>query len=231
MRGKVLAIATMLLVSGMMHSLPLLGAERSPGRHLVVIDAAHGGTDKGVKISEKEYEKDVTLKIALIMKDELAKTGNIQMQLTRLSDVDMSIAQRVKAVQNVKAHLFISLHVNAGFGKDAAGYEVYFPGFQGDKAQGSSTADILSDMTKNKYLNDSVALAQTIMGNLQKIFPRKGRGLRGVPIPVLEGLALPAVVVELGFSTNKEDRAILIDDKGCRAIAQALSRSVKEFFP
>lgn len=85
-------------------------------------------------------------------------------------------------------------------------------------------------MAKNKYLNDSVRLAQTIQKNMEKVFPRKGRGLRDAPIPVLTGLSIPAVVLEIGFATNLEDKEKIMDEKTQSAIVQALSTSIREYF-
>jgi N-acetylmuramoyl-L-alanine amidase len=50
------------------------------------------------------------------------------------------------------------------------------------------------------------AIQQLIQKNMGKVFPRKSRGLRDSAVPSLEGLSIPAVVVEIGFATNPEDR-------------------------
>jgi N-acetylmuramoyl-L-alanine amidase len=219
-----------LLWTGLIFFLPLSRAEHLPAKPLVVIDPAHGGSDKGVKLSDSENEKDIALKIALLLEKELQIRGNVRVQLTRTSDRHMPVAERIKAVRDSGARMFISLHINAGFGKKAAGYEVYFPGFRDLPANKDGAAAIVKDMAANKYLNDSVALAQVILRNLQNVFPRKGRGLRNAPAPVLEGLNLPAVVVEAGFASNPDEKKTITGDSGQRAIAQALSRSIEEFF-
>jgi N-acetylmuramoyl-L-alanine amidase len=210
-----------LLLIQLIFSWPLNGAERLPVKDIVIIDPAHGGGDKGVKLSDNQYEKDITLKIAQALQKELQASGNTTVQLTRTDDRDVPVTERIK--------MLISLHVNAGFGKKAAGYEVYFPGFNTAPAGNNGAAGIIKDMEGNKHLNESVALAQNVMRNLQNLFPRKERGLRDAPAPVLEGLTLPAVVVEIGFATNVEDKKIITDEKGQKAVAQALSKSVIEF--
>jgi N-acetylmuramoyl-L-alanine amidase len=222
-----------LLLMGLMFAWPLFGAERLPVKDIVVIDPAHGGDDKGVKLADDQNEKDITLKIAQALHKELQASGNITVKLTRTADRDVPVAERIKMVQSAGARMLISLHINAGFGKKAAGYEVYFPGFNtapivknGGK---NGAAGIIKDMAGNKHLNGSVALAQSIMRNLQDLFPRKERGLRDAPVPVLEGLALPAVAVEIGFATNLEDKKIITDEKGQKAVVQALSKSIREF--
>ncbi len=218
-----------LLLMGLIFSFPLSGAERLPVKYIVIIDPAHGGDDKGVKLSDNQNEKDITLKIAQALQKELQASGNITVQLTRTDDRDVPVAERIKIVRSAGARMLISLHINAGFGKKAAGYEVYFPGFNTAPAGNDGAAGIIKDMAGNKHLNESVALAQNVMRNLQNIFPRKERGLRDAPVPILEGLTLPAVAVEIGFATNAEDKKIITDEKGQKAVAQALSKSVREF--
>jgi len=139
------------------------------------------------------------------------------------------VADRVKMAQSARARILMSIHVNAGFGKKATGYEVYFPGFDKSPAADGGATGIIKDMEGNKHLNASVALARSVMRNLQTVFPRKERGLRDAAVPILEGLTMPAVVVEVGFATNTEDRDIFTEEKGQKAIAQALSKAIREF--
>ena len=200
-----------------------------PNRHTVLIDPAHGGEDTGV-VSDKLREKDLTMNLALLIRQEALKTADLQVQLTRNADRKMTIAERINAVGTVKADCLISLHVNAGFGKKATGYEVYFPGFGQTVAGGGDSAAILKDMAKNTHLNDSVRLAQQIQSSLEKVFPRKGRGLRDAPSPLLDGLSVPGLVVEIGFATNPEDRKSLNEEETQRAVAQALVRGLQAYF-
>lgn len=219
-----------LLLMGLIFSCPLAAVERIPAKNIVIIDPAHGGDDRGVKLTDNQNEKDITLKIAQALQNKLQADGKTSVQLTRTDDRDVPVAERIKIVRAAAgARMLISLHINAGFGKKATGYEVYFPGFTTAPAGNNGAAGIIKDMQGNKYLNESVALAQDIMHNLQNLFPRKERGLRDAPVPILEGLTLPAVVVEIGFATNPEDKKIITDEKEQQAVAQALDKSVREF--
>jgi len=205
-------------------------AQKSHVKHLVVIDPAHGGTDFGVRLTDKEYEKNITLAISVLVKKELDKVGNVQVQLTRSSDKDVSLSERKKIITASRSQVLISVHVNAGFSKTSTGYELYFPGFKAASAEQSDSREILKDMARNKYLNDSVRLAQLIQKNMSSVFPRKGRGLRDASIPVIEGLSIPSVVVEIGFATNPDDRKNLLDVNTQNAIAHALCQSIKDYF-
>jgi N-acetylmuramoyl-L-alanine amidase len=126
--------------------------------------------------------------------------------------------------------LFISLHVNAGFGNKATGYEIFFPGFKTPATDQNESKAILKDMEQNKYLNDSVRLAQMIQRNMENVFPRKGRGLRDAPMPILGDLSIPAVVLEVGFATNTDDRKKILNEKTQQAIAQALAKGIRDYF-
>lgn len=205
-------------------------AQRPQGKHVIIIDAAHGGTDLGVQLTGKEHEKNITLAIALLVKKELDKSGNIQTDLTRTDDSDVSINERKKIISAARSEVFVSIHVNAGFSKNSTGYELYFPGFKSVKEEKSDSKAIIRDMTRNKYLNDSVKLARLIEKNMGGVFPRKSRDLRNAPIAILEGVSIPAVVLEIGFATNPDDRKKMVEENTQSAIAHALSQSIKDFF-
>ncbi len=85
-------------------------------------------------------------------------------------------------------------------------------------------------MARNKSLNDSIRLAQLIQKNMDGVFPRKSRGIRDASVPVLEGLSIPAVLVEIGFATNPEDRKKMTDGNTQNSVARALYQSIKDFY-
>jgi N-acetylmuramoyl-L-alanine amidase len=195
----------------------------------IVVDPAHGGSDAGVKITDTINEKDITLAIALALQTELSKEGNIKVILSRVSDKDVTAENRKKIVQENKPNFFLSIHINRGFGKHASGFELYYPGF--DKAAANTKKDAKGlSPERIKYLNESVRMAHLIQRNLDSVFPRMGRGLREADVPVLEGLHLPALVVEIGFASNSDDRKKLLSAKTQKEIARALSRSIKSFY-
>jgi len=210
---------------------PILVVQATQAKRLVIIDAAHGGADAGVMVTDKIQEKEVTLILAQLLQKELAKSPDIQTQLTRTSDKTISNAERMKMVKAASGEvLFISLHVNAGFGNKATGYEIFFPGFKTPATDQNESKAILKDMEQNKYLNDSVRLAQMIQRNMENVFPRKGRGLRDAPMPILGDLSIPAVVLEVGFATNTDDRKKILNEKTQQAIAQALAKGIRDYF-
>jgi len=201
-------------------------AESGPAKTVVVIDAAHGGADPGVHITDRIQEKDITLKLAVLLQKELARNGSLHVLLTRDGDRDVSLDDRLKIIGDAAPRAVISLHVNAGFGKAAKGFEVYFPGFKTGKADKDGPGAIIRDMKKNKHLNDSVRLAQGIQRQLESVFKKENRGLRYAPLRLLSDLSVPAVVVEIGFAENPDNRKKLTDATHQQEIARALSRGI-----
>ncbi|HPJ96354.1 MAG TPA: N-acetylmuramoyl-L-alanine amidase [Syntrophales bacterium] len=195
----------------------------------VLIDPAHGGSDPGVGLSGKSVEKDITLALALSLKKYLeGGDQRIKVQLTRSGDKTLAIADRRNMIKKFKADMMVSLHVNAGFGSDASGYEISLPGLKHLGAVDGE--DIVKNMEKTKCANDSIRLAQLILKKLEIIFPRKGRGIREVPVPILTGVTMPSVCVEIGFLTNKEDKNRLLDKDVQRDIARSIGRGIRDYF-
>ena len=199
-------------------------------KHVVVIDPGHGGSDTGVKLSKSVYEKDVTLAVAKLVRENLSDANDIDVRLTRLDDRDVSPANRKKIAGKSDADLLISLHVNAGFGLQAKGYEVYYPVSDIPSAKKSSSGEILKDMTQTRRLNNCVRFAQIVQKDMGRVFPREGRGLINAPILVLQSLTAPAVLLEMGFATNLENKKKLRDKKIQQAVADALTKSIKKYF-
>src|SRR5208283_855909 len=199
-------------------------------KHIILIDPAHGGEDQSIKLTNDVYEKDITLAIARFIKRELSKESNLEVVLTRDSDKTVTEEDRKKSIGKIKPDFFLSLHVNGGFGRNASGFELYYQGLSEDIIKGKKTAKDDKLQVKNKCQNDSVAMAKIIQENLNTLFPRKGRGLRKADLPVTDGLLVPALVVEMGFATNSEDKSKLLNLKTQAEISKSLAKSIKTFF-
>jgi len=224
---KFIVIISIIMLTGVLMPAGQAWSQPDRNKKAVVIDPGHGGSDTGVKFGDKIHEKDVNLRIALALQRELQQAGYSRIVLTRSGDRDVSLKERSQIIRSSEPLLVIGLHVNAGFGNKARGYEVYFPGFKAAKEGRNDSSAIISDMTKNKHLNDSVRLAQHIQKHLGEIFPKENRGLRDAPLPLTAGVNVPAVIIEIGFLTNKENRQKLADEKGQQEIARAIARGVK----
>jgi N-acetylmuramoyl-L-alanine amidase len=199
-------------------------------KKVIVIDPEHGGKDPGIKLNNDVAEKDITLAVALSIKKELSKENNLEVFLTRDSDKTMEPEERKENIGKIKPDFVLSLHVNGGFGKDASGFELYYPEFSKDVTKEKKAAKDNNSQLKNKCQNESLKMAKIIQENMNALFPRKGRGVRKADIPVIDDLLVPAVVVEMGFATNSEDKKKLLSLKTQTEISNALAYSIKILF-
>ena len=91
----------------------------------IVIDPGHGGKDPGTIGRHGTTEKDITLKIASLVKDMLGKVPNTRVLMTRERDVFIELEDRAKFANSKNADLFVSIHVNSHPHKGVRGLEIY----------------------------------------------------------------------------------------------------------
>ena len=231
---KVKAILFFLLLSTALFANPFSGQIG-----LVIIDAGHGGNDPGA-VGFGIYEKDVTLELALALKAELEK-NDIPCVLTRESDVYLSLEERVSFArsQSYKAGtypIFISLHCNSSDGESAAGTEIYI------KKQSSTPNFYYKDLANvtllsyssyskiqlNRYLNiRNYNLADTVSKEFQSAFPlKKSRGVKETDYYVLINNPITAILIEVGFLSNKEENALITSPLFQVEAAEAIRKAI-----
>ena len=178
--------------------------------HIVFIDAGHGGSDKGAaSIDDKLYEKDITLEIAQSVATNLSKEEDVQVIISRKSDKDISTDDRVTMANNEKADIFVSIHVNSQVGSNEAyGIETYY--------------------TDSGTVN-SKDLAKTIQETLVSYVKTRDRGHKEESITLLSKCNMPAVQVEAGFITNKNDKKNLEDETYKKELAKGIAQGILSY--
>ncbi len=228
---------------------PLAPPERAFSR--VVLDPGHGGRDAGAVGPRGTQEKDLTLAIAKRARDILARRADLEVLLTRETDVFVPLQGRVAMANARGADLFVSIHLNAAPSRHAIGTETYFLSavasddaarasaeFENksleleEKVPGAPPADlafILGDLARSASIKESEAFA----ANLQDRFISEAPSVRGInrgvkqaPFYVLVGAQMPAVLTEVGFISNPQQEAALRSPRVQDEIAHAIARSV-----
>jgi N-acetylmuramoyl-L-alanine amidase len=120
-------------------------AETDATPFVVVLDPGHGGSNAGGQYGELS-EKDLTLKVAEAMKEELEKYENITVYLTRTEDVDMSLAERVRFAESVDADFLYCLHFNMSESHELYGAECWVSAYGESYAKGYDFASIEMEM-------------------------------------------------------------------------------------
>jgi N-acetylmuramoyl-L-alanine amidase len=231
---------------------PAVPVKTPGGVKTVVLDAGHGGKDPGA-VANGIREKDINLRVARLMADMLKKEG-LRVVLTRSTDVYLQLSQRTGIAIKEDADAFVSLHCNAlPKGRTAQGVEIYLMALPSDKhamelalienrelvgggLESSEAVDrrtrillkILGDMQQNVKIQESTSFAEILYsrGGAKKLPMRR---VAQAPFFVLRGAAMPSVLVEMGFLTNKVEAAKLKNANYQRQIAEALSAGIVEF--
>jgi N-acetylmuramoyl-L-alanine amidase len=233
-------------------------AGRSRTVRSVVVDAGHGGPDhgmSGVALSgERVREKQITLAIALKVADELRAQG-VTVHLTRSRDTLIALSDRGRIANAKKADLFISIHVNAANPRwrnptASRGFETYFLAeaktedesrvermeneavrFEtgADAPRGDPLSFIINDMAQNEHLRESSDLAGEVQRRLKAMHPGTDRGVKQANFAVLRGSFMPAILVEVGFGTNRDEASYLTTPARQAELARAISGATVEY--
>lgn len=212
----------------------------------IMIDAGHGGKDPGA-VAFGLKEKDINLRVALMLGDKLKKQG-FRVLYTRTKDVFVPLEERTAMANAQKADLFLSVHANAHPSSKIKGFEIYSLNLAKTKdavrvaarenavssKQISDLQLILTDLMLNSKITESRELATKIHGRtvqgVRRTHPRlKDNGVREAPFYVLMGAKMPAVLVELGYLTNREESRLLNTKSYLETLAQNLVLGVMAY--
>ncbi len=215
----------------------------------IVIDPGHGGSDLGAQSADGLLEKEIALRLARILRTKLQARLPMRVVLTRDEDADLPLETRAAIANQLKAELFISLHLNASFGSSAHGAETYFLSLEASDERAQLAADaanigsnpranplsdlelILWDMAQSQHLARSQHLATLIQEELNEALDLHDRGVKQAPFVVLNGAAMPAVLVEFGFLSNPEEVRLLRDPAYQNELADAIARAFVRYRP
>lgn len=183
--------------------------------NVIVIDAGHGDHDPGTIGYSGSYEKDINLKIAKKLANKLEKEGYIVI-LTRENDEYIDNPIRAEIANENQASVFISIHNNAL--KDnttVKGVQVlYYPDRESN----------IDDPNNNE-------LARMIMGSILDKTKAVDKGMiKREDLIVLNKTKMPAVLIECGFLSNKQEEKLLQSDKYQNKIVNGIVKGLEEYF-
>lgn len=237
--------------------LPPVAGPDDPSRPLVVIDAGHGGRDPGAIGIDAEgnrfEEKDITLALAIALRDELLREGGIRVALTRTDDRILPLAYRPEIARRLEADLFISIHADsAGTRDDVSGASIYtlsnqasseaaarFAARENDadrlngitiEGQSEAVSAILVGLSQQRTLEDAIAFAGLVLREGEGTLPFIPQPKRAAALAVLRAPDVPSVLFESGFVTNLTDRARLTTPEGRARYAAVLARAIRIHF-
>ena len=221
----------------------------------IVIDPGHGGKDPGT-VGNGGKEKDITLSVAKIVGKKIkANHPEVRVLYTRESDTFVGLQARADYANKHKASLMLSIHVNSAPTATVNGTETYVLGvskfannlsvaMRENKAMllesdykttyrgfdpTSTESYIMFDLMQDAYITKSIDFAN----RLQRRYRTHGRYSRGVRqdiLWVLSQSAMPSVLTEIGFLTNKQEANFMLSAAGQEKIADAISEAFTGYY-
>lgn len=221
------------------------------GRPIIVIDPGHGGEDPGTLGNGELREKDIVLDIAKRLAAILDSRGGYDTRLTRKGDYFVSLRKRKSIANEAGGHVFVSIHANSAPNHRACGTEIFFVSPRGASDQAareladrenacdlvggvSPDADddvlsILVDLKMTDSVQKSSDLASLMAGKLKQVGVSSSV-VKQAGFLVLKNLAMPSVLVEVGFLTNRSDAKKLATEGHRRAYAECLADAIDAYF-
>ncbi|MCJ8015033.1 N-acetylmuramoyl-L-alanine amidase CwlD [Paenibacillus sp. KQZ6P-2] len=195
-------------------SLPLSGK-------VIALDAGHGGPDGGAISKQGVIEKDVNLAIALYLRDYLQQAGAV-VYMTREGDYDLAgadtkgyskrktedLKQRAKLIQDTKADLFLSIHLNSFPSSRWSGAQTFYYPNHPDNA---TLAELIQDEMK-RNLENTDRVAKTVD-----------------TVYLLQAIKMPAALVEVGFLSHPQESQLLRDENYQRKVAAAVYKGMLRY--
>lgn len=177
-------------------------SQNSDSSTTVVIDAGHGGHDRGGIPGQRVAEKEMTLDVAQRLKSLLAASG-YRVVMTRDSDVFVPLPTRVAIGNSYGNAIFVCIHFNSAKRIGAGGIETYF------------------------YSRDSLPLASAVHYYVAGGAPSSNRGVRRRGFYVLRKTTIPAVLVECGFLTNPTEAAYAQTTSYRQKLAEEIAAGIR----
>jgi N-acetylmuramoyl-L-alanine amidase len=214
----------------------------------IVIDPGHGGKDSGARGQRGTEEKDITLKVALKLRDLLSKQPGVRVLMTRERDQFVELEDRAKFANEQGADLFVSIHVNSHPQRSVKGIEIYHFGEAKDQralevaarengtplnSTGVGWEYLVADLLTAKKIETSLELAWTakeaMMTNLNGHYALVDHGVKTAPFYVLRFTSMPSILAEIAYISNSDDEDLLRTTRFTTHVAEALMEGVNTF--
>jgi N-acetylmuramoyl-L-alanine amidase len=219
----------------------------------ILIDPGHGGKDSGaigyhkdkqgeLRLLEKDVVLDVSKKLYLLLNKEYPDK---QIMLTRDDDRYLKLEERTEIANNVsvgqnEAIIFVSIHANAAFNREAKGYEVWvLPGdyrrtlidTEDLDEETRPIAPILNVLLEEEYSIESITLAQAVLKGFDNVVGdvTDNRGIREESWFVVRKAKMPSILIELGYVTNKEEATRLADQAYLQKLVLGIYTGIRSF--
>lgn len=231
--------------------LPEILGPQDTSRPLIVLDPGHGGYDPGAGQGALK-EKEIALRLARAIRDDLLNGGGIRVAMTRDEDRYLMLGERTELARKLDADLFLSLHADSTDNDVASGASVYVLSERGSSdlaarlAENENRADLINGVDLSGRSDDVSAIlfdlsqreAQAGSDEMARLLLRELSGklrlhrdtVQSAAFGVLKSPDMASVLFEMGFISNPADAAFLDSDEGGKVIAASTAQAVRAYF-
>jgi len=214
----------------------------------IVIDPGHGGWDYGTVSASGIKEKDLVLAISKSLAKKLSQVFKAKVILTRKSDTYVPLPKRTAVANDAHADLFLSIHANSSPKDYIKGIEVYYLSEMPSDAEAGETAEAenkagatddteylsdldktLLDLVQTTHVEGSRLFAERIVSSMELNVKERLRGIKHANFWVLGRAEMPAILVEVGFLSNKQEARDLLLTSLQEEICSAIVKGIKDF--
>jgi N-acetylmuramoyl-L-alanine amidase len=220
------------------------------GNRIVIIDPGHGGPAKGTISRSGIEEKTLNLKLAKMLKSEIEKRPGYRAILTRDGDYDVHWVRRVTFARESGGEVFVSLHFNSNPSPKIQGLELYFLSLQASDDNAAAVAErenllleagadsagfnddlksILFDVSLSNAMQQSSLLAEAAASELRVNPPIPFRKIKQASLIVLRSVAMPSILVEGGYLSNRKEASIVSKESYLRWLAKSLAEGIVSY--
>jgi N-acetylmuramoyl-L-alanine amidase len=195
----------------------------------VVLDPGHGGIEKGAASSyglEKEYALDVARQLK-----PLLEAKGLRVIMTRTGDEQVPLPERARIANNTRDSIFVSIHFNSASNTSASGLEIYSLTPRGAPSTQDSTlmAHFANPQNGSPVDAASLALSTSVYHSMLAHMPEFDRGIKRARFAVLRLTQIPAILVEGGFLSERQESRNIASPQWRTKLAQSLAVGIENY--
>lgn len=221
-------------------------------KKVIVLDPGHGGQDPGAIGYSGVYEKNITLAMGRELKALLDKKGKYKVYLTRNTDKFIPLRERVKIARRYKADLFMSIHADSALNRSAKGLSVYTLSENASDKEAAALAerenkadvisglnlvehskevsDILINLAQRETMNRSSEFASFMVQEMRQSVKLVANTHRFAGFAVLKAPDIPAVLLEMGYLSNRQEEKLLQQKSYRKKLAESAAEAIDKYF-
>ncbi|MFY7698578.1 MAG: N-acetylmuramoyl-L-alanine amidase [Legionella sp.] len=222
---------------------------------VIVLDPGHGGKDPGAIGANRNVEKNITLAIALKLKQLIERQPGMRAVLTRKGDYYVGLRERLRIARKHSADIFISIHADAFINEHSSGASVFALSPRGATSeaahwlaekennselggvnlaglddQNGVIRTVLLDLSQTATINASLQMGSRVLEYLDNMTKLHNAKVEQARFVVLKSPDIPSILIETGFISNPHEEKNLIDPSYQMKMAQAIVKGLQRYF-